>query len=181
MLSWVAQGIGMIGTALVMVSFQFRGRRLFLLQGFAAVAFAVNFALLGAYAGMLLNVLSAVRGGLLSMESKGWASHPFWFWFLQIAYVVCGVATWQAWFSLLPVIAMMVSTVTMWRKNGRQIRTMQLLVVSPCWMIYSALVFSVSGMVTELFNIVSIVISIVRFGWNGLNLPEPEPSRGPQR
>ena len=176
-MEWFAQGIGMVGTALVILSFQFRGRKLFVMQMIAALIFVLHFGLLGAYAGMAQNVMSMLRNGLLSLDGKRWARNPIWFWLLNIAFVVCGIITWQNWFSLLPIVAMIVSTIAMWNKNGRNIRLAQLFVVSPCWITYNLSVFSISGIVTGGFNIVSILVSIARFGIKGLNTSTPSEAR----
>ncbi|WP_295071967.1 YgjV family protein [Ruminococcus sp.] len=39
---------------------------------------------------------------------------------------------------------------------------------SPCWLIYDIIVNSWGGLVSESITIVSILISIMRFGWQGL-------------
>lgn len=176
-MEWPIQIIGMVGTALVILSFQFRGQKLFVLQMIAAVIFTVHFGLLGAYAGMTQNFLGVVRNALLSFDSKKWARSPIWFWLLNISYIVCGLITWQNWFSALPIIAMIVSTVAMWNKNGRHIRLAQLFVVSPCWITYNVSVFSISGIATESFNMISVLVSIARFGWIGLNASPSDETR----
>lgn len=176
MIQWIAQGIGAIGSALAIGSFQLRGRRLFLAQTIAAVFFTVHFCILGAFAGMAQNGLGIVRNALLSVEGKKWASHPAWFWGLNGAYLVCGVIFWQNWLSLLPVLAMIVSTAAMWTKKGKIIRITQLFCISPLWLTYNISAGSIPCVLTELFNMTSVIVSLVRFGWKGLDLPA-EPAK----
>ena len=37
-----------------------------------------------------------------------------------------------------------------------------------CWLIYDVLVHSLGGIVSESITIVSILVSFLRFGWDGL-------------
>jgi hypothetical protein len=58
-----------------------------------------------------------------------------------------------------------------WTNNAQKIRLSQLF-GSPCILLYDVLVHSLAGAMSESFTLVSIIVSIFRFGWN--NLQEEE-------
>ena len=69
--------------------------------------------------------------------------------------------------TLVSVVSMIISVLSMWTNDSRKIRLYQLFVVSPMWLVYDALAGaqpSVAGIITELFSMASIIISIKRFG-----------------
>jgi hypothetical protein len=39
---------------------------------------------------------------------------------------------------------------------------------SPCWLIYDIIVHSWGGLLSESITLLSILVSIIRFGWKGL-------------
>ena len=162
-----AQALGFIGAGLYVFSFQIRDvKKLFITQVIAAVFFTVHFVLLGAYTGAVQNSLAILRGILLLLRDKKWAKSKFTLAGLIACYVVSGIAMYSGVLSLLPVIAMIVSTIAMWTGDGFKIRVTQLAVTSPCWLIYNISVTSLAGILTESFNIVSVIISFIRYGKN---------------
>jgi hypothetical protein len=65
------QLIGYVGTACALTSYQCKkNRNYFLLQMGCAIAFTVQFLLLGSFAGMLLNLFSILRGVVFAMGDK---------------------------------------------------------------------------------------------------------------
>ena len=57
-----AQIIGIIGSALTIISYQCKKpKTLIMLQGAGGLMFAINFFMLGAYTGALLNLVNVVR------------------------------------------------------------------------------------------------------------------------
>ena len=58
-------------------------------------------------------------------------------------------------------------TFILWGRNGRHIRVAQLCFVSPIWLFNNTVTGSIGGIITEVFGIVSVVISFLRYGWNG--------------
>lgn len=76
--------------------------------------------------------------------------------------------TWAGWKSLLPFISVAVTTVGYWTNNAQKIRLSQL-IGSPCTPAYDLIVRTWGGALSEAIAIVSILISIYRFGWKNLN------------
>lgn len=165
----VAQIIGIFGTVTAILSFQCRSsKRLFLMQGVCALFFAIHFGMLGAVTGLIQNLLAILRAALLRTDRK-WAQSKCIPSMFAVIFLITAVIFYDGWFSLLPPVAMIVSTFVMWTKSGKSIRFAQLVCVSPFWMIYNLSVHSLSGCVTEGFNIISILLSILRYGINGFD------------
>ena len=175
MLKIIAQIIGVIASAFIIYSFQSRkNKHLFLIQMIGALLFSFHFGLLGAFTGFSQDVLAVGRNYLL-FSNKKWAKSPIFLWLLIILYVVTGYFTYSGILSILPPLAMIVGTIVMWSKDGKKIRIAQLLCISPCWLTYNISVFSISGIVTECFVLISVLISFIRYGFNGFdNKSEPE-------
>ena len=80
------------------------------------------------------------------------------------------IATWNGLISLLPALSVGITTIGYWTDNGQKIRASQLM-GSPCTLVYDALIGSWGGVLSESITLVSIVVSIFRFGWKGLDDP----------
>lgn len=77
--------------------------------------------------------------------------------------------TWSGPISLLPVATTVAGTIGYWTNNARNIRIANLAVNSPCMLLYDVLVKSWGGALNEAVTLVSIIISIIRFGWKALD------------
>ncbi|MDO4869156.1 MAG: YgjV family protein [Bacillota bacterium] len=80
--------------------------------------------------------------------------------------IVTGV-TWAGWISLLPLASVGVTTIGYWTNNAQKIRFSQLC-GSPCTLVYDALIHTWGGVLSESITLVSIIVSIFRFGWKEL-------------
>lgn len=182
-LFWAAQVVSVAAACCTIGSFQCRNNdKLMLWQGvFGGALWMVHFALLGAWAacfsdavfvfrafavrrmyrrgtrdrGMLvtvtiLTVIAAVLGTILSWDGAALMSWvPLW-----LGRTV-GFAM---------VVSNIVSTLAMWSRNGAAIRLSQMCVVSPVWLSNNIFTCSVLGTATEIFCIVSVIVSLARYG-----------------
>ena len=75
------------------------------------------------------------------------------------------------WLVSLAFIAQAAGTLSMWTRNGKTIRVAQLAVVSPFWLLYDALIPtpSIGGILCEVFNMISVVVSFIRFKKTGFD------------
>ncbi|MDR1629462.1 MAG: YgjV family protein [Oscillospiraceae bacterium] len=171
-----AQLIGFVGTAILVVSYQQKSRKnLLLIQMGASAAFMTHFFLLGAYTGCIMNITGAMRAFIYANNDKKWARSPVW---MVIFFIVFGLAgyltadaasywwvfptSFNSYWWLLPTAAMLLSTVSFWLKTPTLVRTLTF-PASPMWLTYNIASGSISGMVTESFVIISILVAIVRY------------------
>ena len=163
---WFVQGIGYLGTACHISSFQVKKNKfLFLAQLLGSTFFTIHYLLLGEPAGAVMNIIGIIRNFVFMQGNK--AKKP-WVLALLTILVVAGVAfTWNAWYCVFVLVAMAVSNVTMYSNKGKIIRYGQLFASSPCWLIYNFIVGSWGGMLCECFIIISTIVSFIRYGVNG--------------
>ena len=166
---WI-QAIGFVGVALFIISYQIRSNRaLFLCQLLGCLVFCLQFFLMGAYTGAIGLIINIVRNLLLlKVDSWKWAKSKVTMAVIILLLGVMTVYTWAGWKSLLPFISVAVTTVGYWTNNAQKIRLSQL-IGSPCTLAYDLIVRTWGGALSEAIAIVSILISIYRFGWKNLN------------
>ncbi len=163
MLETISQIVGFVGTALLFFSFQQKKRQgILLFQICAGAVFVLHYILLGAYTGAALNFIGFSRSVIFYNSDKKWAKSPVWLAVFIIISAVASIFTWDRWYSVLPAIAMMLTTVSYWLKNETKIRLVTF-PSSPCWLIYNALAGSVAGVITECIVMSSLIIAIVRY------------------
>lgn len=170
-MSILVQVIGFIGVAFFLLSYQVKSnKKLFAFQTVGSGLFCLQFFLLGAYSGCLSLVVSTVRNVMMTRYNTSkiiqWNG---WVLILSAAAVAVSVVTWNGLISLLPVAGTISTTIAFWTNNAKNIRIANLAVNSPCMLIYDVLVKSWGGVLNESITIISIVISIMRFGWKALD------------
>lgn len=162
----LAQIVGILGTCAAFISFQLKeNKKFFILQSTSGALFALNFLMLGAYTGSLLNLINIYRGAVMAGGKK--TRKLFFLVSIQLLYIVATVFTYTNIFSLIALAAQLIGTFAMWSQNGKTIRILQLFAVSPMWLIHNIFVFSIGGIICEVFNIGSIIVSLIRFGFDG--------------
>ncbi len=162
----IAQAFGILGSIVYLISFQIKkARPFFLMQCLGSLMFMLNYLFLGAYTGCMMNLLGVLRAAALAAGGK--FHHKALMWGLDVVYLTATVLTFEGLTSILVLVAMVASTHAMWSKKGKIIRYMQLGVTSPCWLVHNILVFSIGGIICEIGNMISTVISIIRFRKTG--------------
>ena len=165
------QLIGYVGTACALISYQCKkNKSYFLFQMGCSVAFTVQFLLLCSWAGMLLNAFSILRGVIFSLGNR--CKKTAYLILMEVCFAASCIAAplffgekW--WIALLLFVAQGGGTLAMWTRNGKVIRLAQLSIMSPLWIVNNLYYNSIGGVVCELFNITSVVVSFIRFGKTG--------------
>lgn len=167
----ISQVFGILGFVFVVLSFQEKTNKgFFVKQALGGLMFFGNFIMLGAISGALFNFTGLVRGALFAKKRKVWhlyvvislftASFVFSLWFVSGDIL-------QILLSTLTYVSLVVMSVFMWKGNGKHIRYAQLFASSPAWLIHNVFNFSLGGVLCEVFNITSVIISFIRFGKDG--------------
>ena len=148
-----------------------RSRHMFVTQLCSNLLYILHFLLLGAFTGCLSMAVNVARNIVLTQD-KPWAKLRIWPWaFIAIGFLVAAI-TWDGPFSLFPAIATTAFTVSSFTRNGKKIRLINLAIGSPAWVIYDIKMHSWSGLLGECFCIVSVLVSIARYGLKALDIDE---------
>ncbi len=169
----IAQIIGIIAMILNCASYQFKKSWLILLiQLFGSVLFAVHFFMIKAYSGAILNIVGIVRAIIFIFKDKFHSDHIVWVFVFSVVYVLSYVFIFtvlgkefyakNAIVEFLPVVGMVITTVSFRFFESKIIRRFGLF-NSPLWLTYNAFNFSIGGICSETFNLISIIVGIIRY------------------
>ncbi|MBE6566202.1 MAG: YgjV family protein [Ruminococcaceae bacterium] len=168
----VAQVVGIFGMLLSVLSYQQKGKaRILMFQLLGSVLFVVNFFLLGAFSGAILNVVAIVRALIFIYEDKIHGDHLAWTIGLTAVYILSYVSVFTVFgkeatplnlvLEVLPVIAMTVTTIAFRHKEDKILRRVAF-ISSPLWLTYNAIFFSLGGIIGETLNLSSAIIGTIR-------------------
>lgn len=168
----IAQTLGIIGFIFAVISFQEKkNKRFFIEQGLSGLFFAANFFMLGAISAALFNFVNLIRGVTYrKSDRKVWRLV-----LVEVLYAICFVYSlfgiWgdnlQIFLSSLTYTSLVITSVFMWLGDGKIIRYVQFLYASPAWLVHNVFNFTLGGILCESFNMISIIISFIRFGKDG--------------
>ena len=162
------QIFGIFGLIMFVLSFQCKNsKKLVLVQGIGGMMFFINFLLIGAYGGALFNLTILIRG-LLYTKIDGRIWKPI---LVEVMFTVAYIYslslvygdTLQIILTTLPYISLLVMSILMWKENGKSIRIFQIWALSPSWLIHNIFNFTLGGILAEIFNMISAIVSLVRF------------------
>lgn len=168
----IGQGFGILGMISYILSFQAKKNYLyFIAQSLGATFFAINFFLIGAYTGFVMNVVNILRSLILSKSDK-----KVWKFllaeFLCIGSVIASLVVSPETgihlaFTLITLAAQSFAIFVLWRANGAHIRYNQLFILSPAWLAYDILNFTPGGIICETSCAISVIVSLLRYGKDG--------------
>lgn len=159
----VGQALSILATLITFLSYQMNTRRSVLFtQTAASVCMCSGYFFLGASSGFALNVVVVLRNLVFYCTGKSRKASLIAASFFAVVMTVMGVLSWQAWYSILIIVALAVNTVFLSLGDAQKLRQ-SILFTSSSIFIYNIFVFSIGGMANELVAIVSSVIGIIRF------------------
>ena len=162
----IAHIIGIIALGLAVISYQQKTHRSILAFRLSANAlFCVHFIMLGAVTGGILNAVAATRAIVFVNKGKKWADNRAWLWIFCVVSVIVGILTWKNYYSILPMLGMLCTTVALWIKTPKYVRLVAF-PSSPMWLVYNAVSNSFAGAITELISMCSIIVAIIRLDLN---------------
>ena len=109
---------------------------------------------------------------LIKIEKWTWLKWKGWPAIFCIPSLIYMIFTWNGLLDLLPFIAYSAGTFMFWTNSAKMLRLSELVCVSPAWMVYDIITGAYGGVLNELVILGSVVVSIVRFGWKGLDDPD---------
>jgi len=166
-MDFLAQAVGIIAMVINILAVQFKKpSQFFVCRMVSSFLWGVNFLLLGSPTGAIINIANIIRS--IFLLNKKTSTKPF-LWISCGLYAIAGALTmdfilsWMLLLDILIVLSQWVDSVGMWSNNFRNIRYCQLFAISPVWLTHNIVVFSIGGILTEVFTIVSTIIALIRY------------------
>ncbi|MBQ8550997.1 MAG: YgjV family protein [Clostridia bacterium] len=168
----IAQAVGIVAMFFNIISYQSKKQSsVIALQLCGGTLFAVNYLLLGATVGGILNILATVRAIVFLFKDKLKADRLPWL----FGFIACFIAIYVLNFTLfgkeptatnliveiLPVIGMTALSIGFRLKNASDVRRCGL-VSSPSWLIYNIYAGSWGAIICEIMTLSSIFIGMFR-------------------
>ena len=164
----IGQILGIAATAVTFLSYQTNTKKqVLLIQTVATALTCASYFFLGASSGLVLNIVCIFRNfAFYHQKERTMANYVSAGLFAGVM-VILGVMSWQAWFSLLLIVALAANTVFLSIGNPQLLRK-SILVTSSLVIVYNCFVLSIGGIANELLAIISSVIGILRFRNNSV-------------
>lgn len=161
----LANIIGIAAVAMFVLSYQLKTRRgiLFLNAG-SRVFYVLQYLLLGAFEGAVLDIVALLVSVLAQRKDSGWLkTHPRLTILGANAFVVTmGLLFYKDVFSLLPILGVLFETGALWLNRERQIRFVSFF-GAPFWLAYNLIFAAYGSAVGNVLTMASIGIAIVRY------------------
>ena len=162
-----AQIFGLLGLALSIMAFQFKKHQnIVLLKLTSELVFSIQYILLGAWTGAVLDFISVIRNFLFyKFVKKNISTTPVIVIF-GIFVVITGFVTFDGFISILPIGSKLLTTVSYGMRKERWLRVITL---PSCilWIIYNLYVGSWAGALTDSMTLVSLLIAMYKFDFKG--------------
>ena len=180
----IIQLIGFLAIAFNLIAVQFNSHgKIIAFKTFGSSLFCLQYLLLGAYTGMVMDLIGSIRNIVFARTVQKGQSTKNQIILFSILTFVLGVTsiilTWDVskikWtdnvkiatilmiaVSVISIIAKLLTTVAYGIKNPHLIRLVNLPSCS-LWIVYNLVVFSLAGIVNEIMSISSIIVAEYRF------------------
>ena len=181
------QIIGFVGIALNILSVQFNTHwKIMLFKTLGSMTFVIQYILLGAWVGMVMDLIGSIRNIIFTLNVKNGKSNKWWIVFFSLITLIAGVTTiamtWDKsigyasnWsnnantvviiavsISIISIVAKLLTTIAYGFNNPHVIRMVNR-PSNACWVIYNLVAFSIAGVINDLMCLGSIVIAEIRF------------------
>ena len=157
--------VGILGVALIVLSYLQKKRKYIILLGIVARAlFILQYILLGAFEGAILDCAGIVASMLAQRKNTPLIKcHETLFVLLSGGLVIgIGLIPYQSPISLLPIVGVLLHTGALWLDEEKWIRRVSLL-GSPFWFAYNLISGAYGSAIGDLLTMVSIGTAIVRY------------------
>ena len=159
----LGHAIGVIAIGLFFLSYQiFEKKKLLFVQTLATAMLCLQYVLIGAYSGFVLNIICVIRNILFYHRDKKFLSGVWLPILLALTMAFVSLFSWDGYHSLLIILGLMVNTVCMGLCDSQNLRK-SVLITCPMILVYNIFEASYSGMVSETVSLISAVIGIIRY------------------
>ena len=157
--------IGVSAVVMFVLSYQLKTRkRIILFNAASRVLYVLQYVLLGAFEGAVLDIIALLVSILAQNKNKGWfAKHTkFAIVGANLFVVVMGLLFYQNVYSLLPILGVLFETGALWLTKEKQIRLVSFF-GAPFWLAYNLIYIAYGSAIGNVMTMVSIGLAILRY------------------
>ena len=161
----IANLVGICAVLLFVLSYQQKKRSgIVICNGISRALYVIQYLLLGAFEGAVLDVVGIVATVLAQTQDRGWVKKYRGAVIVGIntLIVVCGILLYENVFSLLPMFGVLLHTGAFWMKDEKKIRFVSF-AGSPFWFVYNLITCAYGSAVGDMMTMVSIALAIYRY------------------
>ena len=161
----LAQIIGVLAVATYLLSYQFKKRKhITMVNATSSSLYVLQYVLLGAYEGAVLDVISAFSTIIAHNTDKGFVAKyaKYIFIFVNLLFIISGILLYKNIYSLFPAVGAILQTSSFWLSKERYIRLVSF-IGAPFWLVYNIVVESYGPAFGSILSIFSIGIAIFRY------------------
>lgn len=159
----------------LVITYQLRNRKKILLLNIGAQIFTgLSYFCLNAYSAVAMAIIAIIRDiiFILTTNKKNKTIENISFSVIVIAMIIFGIITYETPWSILPVIATILYTFSIYQKNIKHFKLLGM-IVSLCWILYNSYLISMFGIILETILLISSVIGYFRDMKDMKNIKEP--------
>lgn len=165
----LSQIIGFLAVTLFLLSYQQKKRKnIILLNVVSRALYIVQYLLLGAFEGAVLDILGAVSSVVAAKKDVGFLKKHtrLCVGIMDLLIVGVGLLLYESPLSLLPIAGVLLHTTAFWINDERIIRRVSLL-GSPFWLVYNFASRAYGSAVGDALTMVSIVTAMIKYRSRG--------------
>lgn len=156
----IAQIIGFIGFAFLGISnLSNKRKNIVLFQIVSSIFFSIHYYMINAITASILNVIGIFRGITFYNKDRDIKLNNIYLSMYIFIYVVIGLYTYDSVISLLPVIAYILYTISIFNDKEIYIKLINIL-VSSLWLVYDFIYKSYAGIISDTLMIITLIIGI---------------------
>ena len=161
----IPQIIGILAVITFLVSYQQKNRRnIIIFNIISRVLYIVQYCLLGAFSGAVLDVLGALASVIAEKKDKPFIKKHLGIVIIAVnaSIIIAGLLLYENVFSLLPIAGVMLHTGAFWLSDERIIRRISL-AGSPFWFVYNFVSRAYGSALGDLLTMGSIIIAMIKY------------------
>ena len=164
---FIGQGLGVLAIILGFINYQMKTRKqVLIVNSLITICFVLHYVCLGAWTGMVLNLVAAIRNVVFYFAGKNGKVNkiiPICFAIVMgLMGLTASLIAREGWYFIFSVAGLVINSYAMSFSNPNNIRK-SILITSPMVIVYNCFVLSFSGIVFESVAIISSIIGIIRF------------------
>lgn len=130
---------------------------------FTNVLKLVHYLLLNAYSGCITKILGIIRDVIIIKKEKiKFLSSNVYLFLLVFIYVMVSIFTYKGIVSIFPLIAAIIYLIPTWKGEAITVKKAAF-ISSIFWLIYDISILSITGIISHLFSITSILIALIKY------------------